>query len=90
MSKNKKTGADIVADTLINQNVKYIFGIPGAKIDKVFDVLVDRDPKLILTRYEQNAAFIAEAVGRITGEPGVVLVTSGSWLFKSCNRFSNS
>lgn len=77
MSKNKKTGADIVVDTLINQNVKYIFGIPGAKIDKVFDVLVDRGPELILTRHEQNATFIAAAVGRITGEPGVVLVTSG-------------
>ncbi|WHQ37171.1 acetolactate synthase AlsS [Spiroplasma sp. SV19] len=77
MSRNKKTGADIVVDTLINQNVKYIFGIPGAKIDKVFDVLVDRGPELILTRHEQNAAFMAAAVGRITGEPGVVLVTSG-------------
>ena len=77
MENKKTTGADIVVDTLINQNVEYIFGIPGAKIDKVFDVLLDRGPKLILTRHEQNAAFIAGGIGRITGKPGVVLVTSG-------------
>ncbi|AHF58325.1 acetolactate synthase AlsS [Spiroplasma eriocheiris] len=77
MENKKITGADIVVDTLINQNVEYIFGIPGAKIDKVFDVLLDRGPKLILTRHEQNAAFIAGGIGRITGKPGVVLVTSG-------------
>ncbi|WP_308149974.1 acetolactate synthase AlsS [Spiroplasma sp. AdecLV25b] len=72
-----KTGADLVVDTLINQGVKYIFGIPGAKIDKVFDVLNDRGPQLIVARHEQNAAFMATAIGRITGKAGVVLVTSG-------------
>lgn len=72
-----KTGADLVVDTLINQGVKYIFGIPGAKIDKVFDVLNDRGPQLIVARHEQNAAFMATAMGRITGKAGVVLVTSG-------------
>ena len=36
-----------------------------------------RTPKFILTRHEQNAAFMAAGVGRITGKPGVVLTTSG-------------
>jgi acetolactate synthase-1/2/3 large subunit len=57
--------------------VKYIFGIPGAKIDQVFDALVDGGPELIVCRHEQNAAFMAAAVGRLTGIPGVTLVTSG-------------
>ena len=73
----EKFGADLIVDSLINHEVKYIFGIPGAKIDKVFDTLVDKGPELIVARHQQNAAFMAQAVGRITGEPGVVIATSG-------------
>ena len=73
----EKFGADLIVDSLINHEVKYIFGIPGAKIDKVFDTLVDKGPELIVARHEQNAAFMAQAVGRITGEPGVVIANSG-------------
>ncbi len=73
----EKFGADLIVDSLINHDVKYIFGIPGAKIDKVFDTLVDKGPELIVARHEQNAAFMAQAVGRITGEPGVVIANSG-------------
>lgn len=78
MSEEKQAfGADLVVDSLINHHVDYVFGIPGAKIDRVFDTLEDKGPELIVARHEQNAAFMAQAVGRITGEPGVVLVTSG-------------
>lgn len=59
------------------QGVEYIFGIPGAKIDKVFDTLLDSKIKTVVCRHEQNAAFMAAAVGRLTGRPGVCLVTSG-------------
>lgn len=72
-----KSGADLVVDSLINQGVTHVFGIPGAKIDKVFDVMEERGPELIVSRHEQNAAFMAAAIGRLTGKPGVVLVTSG-------------
>ena len=72
-----KHGADMVVDSLINHDVDYVFGIPGAKIDRVFDTLEDKGPELIVTRHEQNAAFMAQAVGRITGKPGVVIATSG-------------
>lgn len=74
---NAKTGADLLVESLEKHNVPYIFGIPGAKIDGVFDVLKDRGPEVILCRHEQNAAFMAAAVGRLTGKPGVCLVTSG-------------
>ncbi|MDT2731975.1 acetolactate synthase AlsS [Streptococcus parauberis] len=70
-------GADLVVNSLINHDVKYVFGIPGAKIDKVFDTLEDKGPQLIVSRHEQNATFMAQGIGRITGQPGVVIATSG-------------
>ncbi|MCM3004031.1 acetolactate synthase AlsS [Priestia koreensis] len=74
---NAKTGADLLVESLEKHDVPYIFGIPGAKIDGVFDVLKDRGPEVIVCRHEQNAAFMAAAVGRLTDKPGVCLVTSG-------------
>lgn len=73
----KNRGAELVVDCLVEQGVTHVFGIPGAKIDAVFDALQDRGPEIIVARHEQNAAFMAQAVGRLTGKPGVVLVTSG-------------
>lgn len=70
-------GADMVVGQLEAQGVKQVFGIPGAKIDKVFDSLLDSGIRIIPVRHEANAAFMAAAVGRITGKAGVALVTSG-------------
>lgn len=69
--------AQKVVDVLSAQGVEYVFGVPGAKIDAVYDALLDGGPQLVVCRHEQNAAFIAGAIGRLTGTPGVVLVTSG-------------
>src|SRR5258707_6084279 len=69
--------AQRVVEALTAHGVDYVFGVPGAKIDAVFDVLADMGPQLVVCRHEQNAAFIAGAIGRLTGTPGVVLVTSG-------------
>src|ERR1700688_5083482 len=74
---NEPTGADIVVKTLEQQGVKWIFGIPGAKIDKVFDTLVDSSIQTVVCRHEQNAAFIAGGIGRMTGKAGVAMATSG-------------
>ena len=72
-----QTGAGLLVKSLEAQGVKYIFGIPGAKIDKVFDTLLDSKIKTVVCRHEQNAAFIAGGIGRMTGKAGVALVTSG-------------
>jgi acetolactate synthase I/II/III large subunit len=72
-----QTGADLLVKSLEAQGVEYVFGIPGAKIDKVFDTLVDSKIKTIVCRHEQNAAFMASGIGRMTGKAGVALVTSG-------------
>src|ERR1700752_616572 len=71
------TGADVVVETLEARGVTHVFGVPGAKIDKVFDRLRDSNIKTVVCRHEQNAAFIAGGIGRMTGEAGVALVTSG-------------
>ncbi|MDB5308892.1 MAG: acetolactate synthase, catabolic [Gemmataceae bacterium] len=72
-----QTGAALLVKSLEAQGVGYVFGIPGAKIDKVFDTLLDSRIKTVVCRHEQNAAFIAGGVGRMTGKAGVTLVTSG-------------
>src|SRR3990167_6789814 len=73
----KYIGGELVVRCLEALDVKYVFGIPGAKIDSVFNALKDSSIQLILCRHEQNAAFMAAIYGRLTGKPGVVLVTSG-------------
>lgn len=72
-----RNGARLLVQNLEAQGVEYVFGIPGAKIDPVFDALVDSQIKTVVCRHEQNAAFIAGGLGRLTGKAGVVLVTSG-------------
>ena len=78
---DKKRGSQALIQSMINQHIKYVFGIPGAKVDQLFEDLQYSDqpdaPKLIVTRHEQNAAFIAAGIGRLTGKPGVVATTSG-------------
>ena len=71
------SGADLLVKSLEAQGVKYVFGVPGAKVDKVFDSLVDSTIQTVVCRHEQNAAFIAGGIGRMTGRAGVALVTSG-------------
>jgi acetolactate synthase-1/2/3 large subunit len=70
-------GAEVLVNNLKAQGVTHIFGIPGAKVDRVFDALIDSGIQLVVCRHEQNASFIAAGMGRLTGKAGVCLVTSG-------------
>ena len=72
-----RNGAHLLVAHLEAQGVEYVFGIPGAKVDPVFDALVGSKIKTVVCRHEQNATFIAGGLGRLTGKAGVVLVTSG-------------
>jgi acetolactate synthase-1/2/3 large subunit len=76
-SNGSKTGAQVVVESLEKHGVQYVFGIPGAKIDKVFNALVDSSIQTVVCRHEQNAAFIAGGIGRLTGKAGVAIATSG-------------
>src|ERR1700752_1187080 len=77
VNKTQQIGAELVVRTLEMQGVTHVFGVPGAKIDAVFNELVDSPIKTVVCRHEQNAAFIAGGIGRMTGKAGVALVTSG-------------
>src|SRR4051812_6890603 len=76
-SKPQQTGARLVVRALESQGVTHVFGIPGAKIDAVFNELVDSKITTVVCRHEQNAAFIAGGIGRMTGKAGVAIATSG-------------
>ena len=88
-SSSSKIGAQIVVESLENHGVKYVFGIPGAKIDKVLDTLKASSIETIVCRHEQNAAFISGGIGRLTGRAGVAIATwhrsdrYSSWLLQS-------
>ena len=77
MEKKSQIGAELVVRALEAHGVTHVFGVPGAKIDSVFNSLVDSSIKTVVCRHEQNATFIAGAIGRMTGKAGVVAATSG-------------
>lgn len=72
-----RTGADAVIEGLKREEVEYVFGIPGGAVMPIYDSILDSPMKLILTRHEQGACHMADGYARVTGKPGVVLVTSG-------------
>src|ERR1043166_1856015 len=74
----KKSGAEIFVESLKQEGVDVLFGIPGGVVLKLFDVLhQQKDVEVILTRHEQGAAHMAEGYAKATGRAGVCLVTSG-------------
>jgi acetolactate synthase-1/2/3 large subunit len=70
-------GAELLVAALENEGVKRIFGIPGEENLAVVEALRRSTIKLVVTRHEQAAAFMAATHGRLTGEPGVCLATLG-------------
>ena len=77
--KEKISGADALIRSLICEGVDLVFGYPGGSIIPVYDRLYDYQDRLkhILVRHEQGATHAAQGYARVTGRPGVVIVTSG-------------
>ncbi len=76
----KKTGAEILLECLIKEDVDVIFGYPGGAVLPIYDVLYNTPSKHIkhvLVRHEQGAVHMADGYAKSSGKPGVVLVTSG-------------
>ena len=69
--------AELLVRCLENEDVDYIFGIPGEENIDVMDVLLDSKIRFITTRHEQGAAFMADVYGRLTGRAGVCFSTLG-------------
>src|SRR5450631_758205 len=70
-------GSDLLVAALENEGVDRIFGVPGEENLDVVESLRKSSIKLILTRHEQGAAFMAATYGRLTGKPGVCITTLG-------------
>src|SRR5215212_6011017 len=70
-------GSDLLVAALENEGVEHVFGIPGEENLDVVESLRRSSIKLVLTRHEQAAAFMAATHGRLTGRPGVCLTTLG-------------
>src|SRR5262244_3196511 len=73
------SGAQILVQTLVAQGVKKVFCVPGESHLGVIDALYDVREKisLIVCRHESGASNMADAYGKLTGEPGIVLVSRG-------------
>ena len=71
------TAAELFVRCLENEDVDYVFGIPGEENIDMMDVLLGSTIRFITTRHEQGAAFMADVYGRLTGKAGVCLSTLG-------------
>lgn len=79
MATDKISGSEALIRSLLEENVKLIYGYPGGAIMPVFDCMHNYKDRLkhVLVRHEQGATHAAQGFARVSGETGVVLVTSG-------------
>ena len=75
----KLTGAQILAEVLIEQGATTVFGYPGGAVLNIYDALYENRDRIkhIMTAHEQGAAHAADGYARATGKTGVVIATSG-------------
>ncbi len=74
---NARTGGRILVDQLLAQGVTDVFCVPGESYLAVLDALHDAAIRVTVCRQEGGAAMMAEAAGKITGRPGICMVTRG-------------
>ena len=72
-----RTGGQILVDALHTHGADIVFGVPGESYLAVLDALHDSDIRFIINRQEGGAAFMADAYGKLTGRPGICMVTRG-------------
>lgn len=69
-------GADLIAKTLSKAGIKVIFSLSGNQIMPIYDACIDVGIRLIHTRHEAAAVFMADAYAQLTGQVGVAMVTA--------------
>lgn len=72
-----RSGGQLIVDALEVHGVDTIFGVPGESYLAVLDALHDSSIRFIINRQEGGAAFMADAYGKMTGQPGICFVTRG-------------
>ena len=74
---NSRSGGEILIDQLSIHGVRDVFCVPGESYLAALDAFYEGDIKLTVCRHESTAAMMAEAVGKMTGRPGICFVTRG-------------
>ena len=74
---NPRTGGQILVGQLVSHGVKHVFCVPGESFLAVLDALVDVNIEVTVCRQEGGAAMMADAHGKLTGQPGICMVTRG-------------
>ncbi len=72
-----RSGGQVLVDQLVLHGADLAFGVPGESYLPVLDALRDAPMRLVVTRHEGGAANMADAYGKLTGRPGICLVTRG-------------
>src|SRR5262245_28194623 len=72
-----RTGGEVLVDQLIAHGTRHVFCVPGESYLAAIDAFHDRDLAVTVCRQEGGAAIMAEAVGKVTGRPGICFTTRG-------------
>ncbi len=73
----RRTGAQLIWETLLGEGVHTVFGYPGGAILPAYDAMLDYPIRHVLVRHEQGATHMADGYSRASGEVGVAVATSG-------------
>ena len=73
----RRTAAAALVEQLVINGVKHVFCVPGESYLPVLDALRDSGITITVCRHEGGAAMMAEAIGKVTGRPGICFVTRG-------------
>ncbi|MCP4658415.1 MAG: thiamine pyrophosphate-binding protein [bacterium] len=84
------TGGDLIAEVLVKRGVKFVFTLCGGHISPILVSARERGIRVIDVRDEASAAFAADAVSRLTGTPGVAVVTAGPGLTNILTAVKNA
>ncbi len=77
MTNTPRTGGQLIVDSLAANGVSHVFSVPGESFLAVLDALYDAEIETVVCRQEGGAAMMADAWGKMTGEPGICFVTRG-------------
>src|SRR5512139_2197247 len=83
-------GGDVVADALARHGVRFLFTLCGGHISPILVSAKARGLRVVDTRHEATAVFAADAVARLTGLPGVAVVTAGPGVTNSITALKNA
>ncbi|MFU8891940.1 MAG: thiamine pyrophosphate-binding protein, partial [Anaerosomatales bacterium] len=85
------TGAEALVRGLVAEGVDVMFGYPGGVVLPIYDAIYDAEGlRHILVRHEQGAVHAADGYARVTGRPGVALVTSGPGATNTVTGIANA